>query len=78
MWHHRALEREIHHTTSKLCILGFEPLKQGTKIDGQRPGTSQRFSTVAPLKRPVYDAHQSKIFESGIAMISPRPEYLPA
>jgi len=43
MWHHRALEREIHHTTSKLCILGFEPLKQGTKIDGQRPGTSQRF-----------------------------------
>jgi hypothetical protein len=22
------LEREFHHTASKLCILGFEPLKQ--------------------------------------------------
>ena len=37
------LEREFHHTASKLCMLGFEPLKQGTKIDGQHPGTSQRF-----------------------------------
>jgi len=26
----------------------------------------------------VYDAHQSKIFESGISIMSPGPEYLDA
>jgi hypothetical protein len=30
------------------------------------------------VDRGVYDAHQSKIFESGISIMSPGPEYLDA
>jgi hypothetical protein len=42
------------------------------------PGNGTAFSAVAPSQRPVYDAHHSKIFESGISIISPGPEYLDA
>jgi hypothetical protein len=35
-------------------------------------------SAMAPSEGPVYDAHQSKIFESGISMMSSGPEYLDA
>jgi len=35
-------------------------------------------SAMAPSERPVHDAHQSKIFESGISMMSSGPEYLDA
>ena len=37
------------------------------------PGNGIAFSAVAPSQRPVYDAHQSKIFESGISIMSPGP-----
>ena len=48
-------------------------------IDGQSLGNGTAFSAVAPSQRPKCDAHQSKIFGSGIPTImSPRPEYLDA
>ena len=50
--------------------------KKGVKINGQSRGNGTAFSAVAPSQRPVYDAHQSKIFESGISV--PGPEYLDA
>jgi hypothetical protein len=73
MWHHRALEHENHHTPSKLCILGFEPLKQGTKmIDGQRPGFPLWRLQSGPYCR-------QSIQYSGVALrSSPPPEYLAA
>jgi hypothetical protein len=48
------------------------------RIDGRSRGNGTAFSAVAPSQRPVYDAHQSKIFESGISIMSPGPEYLDA
>jgi hypothetical protein len=48
------------------------------RIDGRSLGNGTAFSAVAPSQRPVCDAHQSKIFESGISMMSPGPEYLDA
>jgi hypothetical protein len=41
-------------------------------IDGQSLGNGTAFSAVAPSQRPVCDAHQSKIFGSGIPIMSPR------
>ena len=41
-------------------------------IDGQSLGNGTAFSAVAPPQRPVCDAHQSKIFGSGIPIMSPR------
>jgi hypothetical protein len=52
--------------------------KEGVRIDGRSLGNGTAFSAVAPSQRPVYDAHQSKIFESGISIMSPGPEYLDA
>src|SRR5260370_4618170 len=46
------------------------------RIGGRSLGNGTAFSAVAPSQRPVGDAHQSKIFESGISMMSPGPEYL--
>src|SRR5262249_39917365 len=40
--------------------------------DGQSLGNGTAFSAVAPLQRPVCDAHQSNIFGSGIPIVSPR------
>jgi hypothetical protein len=48
------------------------------RIDGRSLGNGTAFSAVAPSQRPVCDAHQSKIFESGISIMSPGPEYLDA
>src|SRR5262249_10965439 len=36
-------------------------------------GNSSAFSALAPSQRPMYDAHQPKIFESGISIMSPGP-----
>src|SRR5262249_38064150 len=41
-------------------------------IDGQSLGYGTAFSAVALLQRPACDAHQSKIFGSGIPIVSPR------
>jgi hypothetical protein len=45
--------------------------KEGVGIDGQSLGNGTAFSAVAPSERPVFAAHRSNIFGSGIA---PRPE----
>jgi hypothetical protein len=64
--------------------LGFAIARSAAKrrselgIDGRSLGNGTAFSAVAPSQRPVYDAHQSKIFESGISIMSPGPEYLDA
>jgi hypothetical protein len=42
------------------------------RTDGRSLGNGTAFSAVAPPQRPVYDAHQSKIFGSGILIVSPR------
>ena len=42
---------------------------------GGRSGTAQPFPLWRLPQRPVCDAHQSKIFGSGISIMSPRPEY---
>src|SRR5262249_2013129 len=42
------------------------------RIDGQSLGYGTAFSAVALSQRPVCDAHQSKIFGSGIPIVSPR------
>jgi hypothetical protein len=42
------------------------------RIDGRSLGNGTAFSAVAPSQRPVCDAHQSKIFESGTPIESPR------
>ena len=42
------------------------------RIDGGRSGTARPFSAVAPPQRPVCNAHRSKIFGSGIPIMSPR------
>jgi len=39
----------------------------------QSLGNGTAFSAVAPSQRPVCDAHQSKIFGSGIPIIPPAP-----
>jgi hypothetical protein len=44
----------------------------------QSLGNGTAFSAVAPSQRPVCDAHQSKIFGSGIPIIPRGPEYLDA
>jgi hypothetical protein len=44
----------------------------------QSLGNGTASSAVAPSQRPVCDAHQSKIFGSGIPIIPPGPEYLDA
>src|SRR5262249_18728316 len=46
---------------------------EGAGIDGRSLGNGTAFSAVAPSQRPVCDAHQSKIFESGISIMSPGP-----
>src|SRR5262249_32687859 len=45
---------------------------RGRRIDGRSLGNGTAFSAVAPSQRPVCDAHQSKIFGSGIPIMSPR------
>jgi hypothetical protein len=50
--------------------------KKGVKINGQSLGNGTAFSAVAPSQRPVCDAHQSKIFGSGIPIISRRARIL--
>src|SRR5262249_10092828 len=47
-------------------------MKERIGIDGRSLGNGTAFSAVAPSQRPVCDAHQSKIFGSGIAIMSPR------
>jgi hypothetical protein len=42
------------------------------RIDGRSLGNGTAFSAVAPSQRPACDAHQSKIFGSGIPIVSPR------
>ena len=45
-------------------------------IDRRRSlGNGTAFSAVASSQQPVCDAHPSKIFGSGIPIMSPRPEY---
>ena len=53
-------------------------MQEAVGIDGRSLRNGTAFSAVAPLQRPVYDAHQSKIFESGISIMFPGPEYLDA
>src|SRR5262249_50450238 len=48
------------------------------RTDGRALGNGTALSAVAPPQRPVYDAHQAKIFGSGILIVPPRPEYLDA
>jgi hypothetical protein len=45
-------------------------------IDGRSLGNGTAFSAVAPPQRPMCDAHQSKIFGSGIPIMSPRARIL--
>src|SRR5262245_8577388 len=40
------------------------------RIDGRLLGNGTAFSAVAPLQRPVCDAHQSNIFGIGIPIMS--------
>ena len=47
--------------------------RRTTGIDGHRPGTAWPFPLWRLRSRPVYDAHQSKIFESGISIMPPGP-----
>jgi len=47
--------------------------KEGVGIDGRSLWNGTAFSAVAPSQRPVYDAHQSKIFESGISIMPRGP-----
>src|SRR5262249_260142 len=44
-------------------------------ITGRSLGNGTAFSAVAPSQQPVCDAHPSKIFGSGIPIMSPGPEY---
>jgi len=52
--------------------------RKTTRIDGRSLGNGTAFSAAEPSQRPVCDAHQSKIFGSGIPIVSPGPEYLDA
>jgi hypothetical protein len=46
--------------------------RKRARIDGRSLGNGTAFSTVAPSQRPVCDAHQSKVFGSGVPIMSPR------
>src|SRR5215510_8879186 len=51
---------------------GLSEAKKELRIDGQSLGYGTAFSAVALSQRPVCDAHQSKLFGSGIPIVSPR------
>jgi hypothetical protein len=68
----------VHRRAPMAYVVLRGQTKEGVGIDGRSLGNGTAFSAVAPSQRPVYDAHQSKIFESGISVMSPGPEYLDA
>jgi hypothetical protein len=69
--------RTLHHRAPMAYVVRRQA-NEGVGIDGRSLGNGTAFSAVAPPQRPVYDAHQSKIFESGISIMCPGSEYLDA
>ena len=55
-----------------------EAKRKRAGIDGQSLGYGTAFSAVVPSQRPVCDAHQSKVFGSGVPSCPPGPECLNA
>jgi hypothetical protein len=53
--------------------LGAARFDQAYSAGSGLVGNSSAFSALAPSQRPMYDAHQPKIFESGISIMSPGP-----